>query len=121
MPQNEFKQEKNPTWTLEDAYGSVSDARYLAEKAYAESCIEKLHLGLSSQPTVQEVIDWMPVYDDAFEGISSLISFSYCACSQDLTDTEAMTAFGEAQSLMVKLESAGRPLFKALGQLDDTD
>ena len=121
MPQNEFKQEKNPTWTLEDAYGSVSDARYLAEKAHAESCIEKLHLGLSSQPTVQEVIDWMPFYDDAFEGISSLISFSYCACSQDLTDIEAMTAFGEAQSLMVKLESAGRPLFKTLGQLNDTD
>ena len=76
---------------------------------------------MPAKPTIEDVIEWMPVYDDAFDGASSLISFSYCACSQNLTDIEAMTAFGDSQSLMMQLEAAGASLFATLGTLSDED
>ena len=110
-----------PAWTLDDAYGSVSDQRFLDERAHTLNCIEKLQEGVPAKPTIDDVIAWMPVYEDAFDGISSLISFAYCACSQNLTDTDAMTAFSDAQSLMMKLEGVGSALFETMGTLEETD
>ena len=66
---------------------------------------EKLKAGVPAKPTIEDVIEWMPVYDDAFDGAS--LDFFYCACSQNLTDIEAMTAFGGSQSLMMQSEVAG--------------
>lgn len=121
MAQKETTQEKLPAWTFDDAYGSVSDERFLNERKHVVACIEKLKAGVPAKPTIEDVIEWMPVYDDAFDGASSLISFSYCACSQNLTDIEAMTAFGGSQSLMMQLEAAGASLFAILGTLSDED
>ena len=63
----------------------------------------------------------MPVYEDAFVGISSLISFAYCASAIDVTDTNASSAFGQTQMIAAQLDAIGQPLFKMLGTLAEDD
>ena len=63
----------------------------------------------------------MPIYEDAAESISSLISFSYCASSADITDADASGAYAQTQALMAQLEATAKPLFTALGQIDEKD
>ena len=110
-----------PQWTLEDAYGSVTDARFQAEMKHVQENMQKLQGLPNHTPSVEEVIAWMPLYEDAAEGISSLISFAYCASSMDITDANASGAFGQAQLVSAQLEALAKPLFDVLGSLDETD
>ncbi len=67
-------QKQLPEWTLEDAYGTVQDKRFQDElqKIYCE--IKKLRDLLPSNPTKENVLQCLPIYEDAVEGITSLIS-----------------------------------------------
>ena len=114
-------QELLPAWTLEDAYGSVSDERYKKELENAHKRMGELQKALVEEPQKDEILVLMPVYEDAAESISSLISFSYCASSADITDTAASTAYGQMQALWAELEAVAKPLFSALGKIDEKD
>ena len=82
-------QELLPAWTLEDAYGSVSDERYKKELENAHKRMGELQKALVEEPQKDDIAVLMPIYEDAAESISSLISFSYCASSADISDTAA--------------------------------
>lgn len=110
-----------PHWTLEDAYGSVTDERYTKELAHVQDLMKTLSEHLDHDLSFDEVVQWMPVYEDAFVGISSLISFAYCASAIDVTDTNASSAFGQTQMIAAQLDAIGQPLFKMLGTLAEDD
>ena len=104
---------------MEDAYGTVQDKRFQDElqKIYCE--IKKLRDLLPSNPTKENVLQCLPIYEDAVEGITSLISFSYCASSADITDSAAASAYAQTQALYAELESIASPLFAKLGSIAD--
>lgn len=106
---------------MEDAYGTVQDKRFQDElqKIYCE--IKKLRDLLPSNPTKENVLQCLPIYEDAVEGITSLISFSYCASSADITDSAAASAYAQTQALYAELESIASPLFAKLGSIADND
>ena len=110
-----------PVWTLEDAYGSVKDTRYNKELQNAKQKMQQLQCALTKELTQEDILKWLPIYEDAVESISSLISFSYCASSADITDVAASSAFAETQALRAEVEAVAAPLFAALGKMDDED
>lgn len=114
-------QETLPSWTLEDAYGSVQDVRFQNELQNALTKMQQLKDRLVDEPSKEQILDLMPVYEDAVESISSLISFSYCASSADITDTQASAAYAQTQSLSAELEAVAKPIFSALGKISAED
>ena len=114
-------QKKLPGWTLEDAYGTVQDKRFQDELQKIHCEIKKLRDLLPTNPTKENVLQCLPIYEDAVEGISSLISFSYCASSADITDSAAAAAYAQTQALYAELESIASPLFAKLGSIADND
>lgn len=111
-----------PQWTLDDAYGSVNDARFLQEKSNAQKALQTLKEHLEGPAlSVIEAVALMPVYEQAFESISSMVSFAYCASSIDITDTDASSAYAAAQAMLSELDSISKPLFVALGGMDGDD
>lgn len=68
-------QKQLPGWTLEDAYGTVQDKRFQDELQKIHCEIKKLRDLLPTNPTKENVLQCLPIYEDAVEGISSLISF----------------------------------------------
>lgn len=76
---------------------------------------------MPSNPTKENVLQCLPIYEDAVEGITSLISFSYCASSADITDSAAASAYAQTQALYAELESIASPLFAKLGSIADND
>ena len=58
-------QKQLPEWTLEDAYGTVQDKRFQDElqKIYCE--IKKLRDLLPTNPTKENVLQCLPIYEDA--------------------------------------------------------
>ncbi len=120
MQQN-TQQQTLPAWTLDDAYGSVQDERFQAELKNAHDKMHELAQSLTEQLSKDDILRLMPIYEDAAESISSLISFSYCASSADITDADASGAYAQTQALMAQLEATAKPLFTALGQIDEKD
>lgn len=114
-------QKQLPGWTLEDAYGTVQDKRFQDELQKIHCEIKKLRDLLPTNPTKENVLQCLPIYEDAVEGISSLISFSYCASSADITDSAAAAAYAQTQALYAELESIASPLFAKLGSIADND
>lgn len=114
-------QKQLPEWTLEDAYGTVQDKRFQDELQKIHCEIKKLRDLLPTNPTKENVLQCLPIYEDAVEGISSLISFSYCASSADITDSAAAAAYAQTQALYAELESIASPLFAKLGSIADND
>ena len=114
-------QETLPSWTLEDAYGSVQDVRFQNELQNALTKMQQLKDRLDDEPSKEQILDLMPIYEDAVESISSLISFSYCASSADITDTQASAAYAQTQSLSAELEAVAKPIFSALGKISAED
>ena len=89
-----------PAWTLDDAYGSVKDNRFQAELKNACDKMQELAKALTAQISKEDILHLIPIYEDAAESISSLISFSYCASSADITDADASSAYAQTQALM---------------------
>lgn len=114
------KENSLPAWTLEDAYGSVTDERFLKEKAHTEALAEELTKKVPAKATVEDVLQLIPIYEEAVEGASSLYSFARCAYSQNVTDSAANSAIAECQALIARLEAIVRPLFVTLGSLEDS-
>lgn len=114
-------QRQLPGWTLEDAYGTVQDKRFQDELQKIHCEIKKLRDLLPTNPTKENVLQCLPIYEDAVEGITSLISFSYCASSADITDSAAAAAYAQTQALYAELESIASPLFAKLGSIADND
>ena len=75
MQQN-TQQQTLPAWTLDDAYGSVQDERFQAELKNAHEKMQELAQSLTEQLSKDDILRLMPIYEDAAESISSLISFS---------------------------------------------
>lgn len=115
------RQKVLPAWTLDDAYGSVHDLRFQAELNNAHDKMRQLEKALTVELSQERILSLMPVYEDAVESISSLISFSYCASSADITDAGASGAYAQTQALMSQLEAIAKPLFVALGHIDAKD
>ena len=104
-------QKQLPKWTLEDAYGTVVDKRFQDELQKILCEIKQLRDLLPKNPTKENVLQCLPIYEDAVEGITSLISFAYCASSADITDSAAAAAYAQTQALYAELESIASPLF----------
>ena len=73
MQQN-TQQQTLPAWTLDDAYGSVQDERFQAELKNAHDKMHELAQSLTEQLSKDDILRLMPIYEDAAESISSLIS-----------------------------------------------
>lgn len=113
------KADSLPAWTLDDAYGSVTDERFLKEKEHVETLAKELSEKVPQHPSLTEVLQLIPLYEEAVEGASSLYSFARCAYSQNVTDSAANAAIAECQSLIARLDAIVRPLFETLGSLDE--
>lgn len=109
-----------PEWTLEDAYGHVDSPVFLAEYQRIEDIIQCLKSMVDYHEDFH-LAKWLPVYEEGFNRVSSLIAFCRCLVSQNVNDSKVPPVAARIQMLANTLEQAATPIFDALLALPEND
>lgn len=115
---NEFQA---PAWTLEDAYGSFTDERFLKRVDASRDIVDSLRMTLQEDCNEKNLTAHIEEYQKAFEIISSLESFWRCFSSMDTSNPDSAQTLSSIQAVKVKLENCAQILFKELAALDPSN
>ncbi len=107
-----------PEWQMDDAYGSLTDPRWMASGDRLVSLTNQL----AELTILRETLgDALTLYEDALTIQSSMACFAKCLGAKDSTDALAASEADRLASLRNDLEKAAAELFKALMALEDND
>ena len=108
-----------PEWQMDDAYGSLTDDRWLRSKSRVKALTADIADMLNGEATDEILTRALSAYEEALTLQSSMWSFAKCLGAKDVTDASSTAAMSMTDDLKHDLEAAAAPLFAALAALSE--
>lgn len=108
-----------PEWQMDDAYGSLTDARWLRSEARVKALAADLAEMLKGEATDEILTRALSAHEEALMLQSSMQAFAKCLGAKDVTDDASSAAMNLTADLRHDLETAAAPLFTALEALPE--
>ena len=106
-----------PEWQMDDAYGSLTDERWLKSEARVRRLTDDIR-GMLQEGCGEDVLSRaLAAYEEALTLQSSMQTFAKCLGAKDSTDPAPSAAMNLTADLLLELEKASAPLFAALAAL----